>query len=112
MNFCGAASYRKQVPDFNDMYELYDPCTVMFFFRNKHIMIDLGTGNNNKISWAFNNKQEVRAVLNYDIYDKAVHCNSVLRHRTSALGGRNALQMFRFVLYFFAISSRRSCFVF
>ena len=42
------------------MYELYDPCTVMFFFRNKHIMIDLGTGNNNKISWAFNNKQEVR----------------------------------------------------
>lgn len=47
------------MPDFNDMYELYDPCTVMFFFRNKHIMIDLGTGNNNKISWAFNNKQEV-----------------------------------------------------
>ena len=23
------------------MYELYDPCTIMFFFRNKHIMIDL-----------------------------------------------------------------------
>ena len=40
------------------MYELYDPCTVMFFFRNKHIMIDLGTGNNNKINWAMNNKQE------------------------------------------------------
>lgn len=38
-----------QVPDFNKMYELYDPCTVMFFFRNKHIMIDLGTGNNNKM---------------------------------------------------------------
>ena len=55
------------------MYELYDPCTIMFFFRNKvctafntcvpraitlsadsdvclqHIMIDLGTGNNNKV---------------------------------------------------------------
>lgn len=30
-----------EVPDFNEMYELYDPCTVMFFFRNKHIMIDL-----------------------------------------------------------------------
>jgi hypothetical protein len=40
------------------MYELYDPCTVMFFFRNKHIMIDLGTGNNNKINWAMNDKQE------------------------------------------------------
>jgi len=23
------------VPDFNTMYELFDPCTVMFFFRNK-----------------------------------------------------------------------------
>lgn len=22
-----------EVPDFNKMYELYDPCTVMFFFR-------------------------------------------------------------------------------
>lgn len=31
-----------EVPDFNTMYELYDPCTVMFFFRNKHIMVDLG----------------------------------------------------------------------
>ena len=48
-----------EVPDFNTMYELYDPCTVMFFFRNKHIMIDLGTGNNNKINWAFNSKQEM-----------------------------------------------------
>jgi DIM1 family U5 snRNP protein len=33
-----------KVPDFNTMYELYDPVTVMFFFRNKHMMIDLGTG--------------------------------------------------------------------
>ena len=30
-----------EVPDFNVMYELYDDCTCMFFFRNKHIMIDL-----------------------------------------------------------------------
>jgi DIM1 family U5 snRNP protein len=22
-----------EVPDFNKMYELYDPCTVMFFYR-------------------------------------------------------------------------------
>lgn len=47
-----------KVPDFNKMYELYDPCTVMFFYRNKHIMIDLGTGNNNKINWAVTDKQE------------------------------------------------------
>uniref|UniRef100_A0A1I7RM50 Spliceosomal protein DIB1 n=1 Tax=Bursaphelenchus xylophilus TaxID=6326 RepID=A0A1I7RM50_BURXY len=32
-----------ETPDFNTMYELYDPCTIMFFFRNKHIMVDLGT---------------------------------------------------------------------
>ena len=24
-----------KVPDFNKMYELYDPMTVMFFYRNK-----------------------------------------------------------------------------
>ncbi|GJJ76254.1 U5 snRNP protein, DIM1 family [Entomortierella parvispora] len=47
------------VPDFNKMYELYDPCTTMFFFRNKHIMVDLGTGNNNKINWALESKQEL-----------------------------------------------------
>mmetsp|Transcript_1615 Transcript_1615/g.4071 ORF Transcript_1615/g.4071 Transcript_1615/m.4071 type:complete len:143 (+) Transcript_1615:237-665(+) len=47
-----------EVPDFNTMYELYDPSTVMFFFRNKHIMIDLGTGNNNKINWPMTDKQE------------------------------------------------------
>lgn len=47
-----------EVPDFNTMYELYDPCTTMFFFRNKHIMIDLGTGNNNKVNWAMTDKQE------------------------------------------------------
>ena len=31
-----------EVPDFKAMYELYDPCTVMFFFRNKHMMCDFG----------------------------------------------------------------------
>ena len=52
-----------EVPDFNTMYELYDPCTLMFFFRNKHIMIDLGTGNNNKINWAIPDKQEVIDII-------------------------------------------------
>ncbi len=48
-----------RTPDFNHMYELYDPCTTMFFYRNKHMMVDLGTGNNNKINWPLNNKQEI-----------------------------------------------------
>ncbi|CEM33806.1 unnamed protein product [Vitrella brassicaformis CCMP3155] len=52
-----------EVPDFNTMYELYDPVTVMFFYRNKHMMIDLGTGNNNKINWPMNNKQELTDII-------------------------------------------------
>lgn len=48
----------KEVFEFNVMYELYDPCTIMFFFRNSHIKVDLGTGNNNKINWALKDKQE------------------------------------------------------
>lgn len=52
-----------EVPDFNEMYELYDPCTLMFFYRNKHIMIDLGTGNNNKITWILHHKQELIDII-------------------------------------------------
>jgi len=52
-----------EVPDFNKMYELYDDVTVMFFYRNKHIMIDLGTGNNNKINWPLTNKQEIIDII-------------------------------------------------
>ena len=52
-----------EVPDFNTMYELYDPCTVMFFFRNKHILVDLGTGNNNKINFTIKDKQEMIDII-------------------------------------------------
>lgn len=49
----------EQVPDFNEMYELVDPCTVMFFYRNTHMMCDFGTGNNNKLNFLIDNKQEM-----------------------------------------------------
>lgn len=52
-----------EVPDFNAMYELYDPCSTMFFFRNKHIQVDLGTGNNNKIDWPLQDKQELIDII-------------------------------------------------
>jgi DIM1 family U5 snRNP protein len=29
----------------------------MFFYRNKHMMIDTGTGNNNKITWVLKDPQ-------------------------------------------------------
>ena len=52
-----------EVPEFTTLYELYDRCSVMFFFRNKHMMIDLGTGDNNKINWPMDNKQEMIDIL-------------------------------------------------
>ncbi|KAK4331794.1 Spliceosomal protein DIB1 [Rhodotorula toruloides] len=48
-----------QVPDFNKMYELYDACTTI----NKHIMIDLGTGNNNKINWSMASQDELIDII-------------------------------------------------
>ncbi|KAL6873003.1 mitosis protein DIM1 domain-containing protein [Trichoderma novae-zelandiae] len=52
-----------QVPDFNAMYELYDPCSILFFFRNKHMMCDFGTGNNNKLNWVLEDKQELIDII-------------------------------------------------
>ncbi|KAI4164833.1 MAG: hypothetical protein LQ342_001466 [Letrouitia transgressa] len=52
-----------QVPDFKQMYELYDTMTLMFFFRNKHMMCDFGTGNNNKLNWVLEDKQELIDIL-------------------------------------------------
>lgn len=48
-----------EVKDFTIMYELYDPCSVMFFYRNRHIMVDFGTGDNNKINWVIDDPQEM-----------------------------------------------------
>ena len=68
-----------EVGDFNTMYELWDPYCVMFFFRNKHMvsraqvkseilakcaqMIDLGTGNNNKVNFLIEDKQEMIDII-------------------------------------------------
>lgn len=47
-----------RVKGFNENYQLTDPCTVMFFFRDKHIMVDMGTGNNNKITFPITDSQD------------------------------------------------------
>lgn len=52
-----------EVPDFNQMYELYDPMTIMFFFRNKHMMCDFGTGNNNKLNFLLDEQQELIDII-------------------------------------------------
>lgn len=35
----------------------------MFFFRNKHIMCDFGTGDNNKLKWVLEDKQELIDII-------------------------------------------------
>lgn len=54
-----------KVPDFNQMYELdqnpLEPFTIMFFYRNKHMMCDFGTGNNNKLNFMIYDKQDPNA---------------------------------------------------
>lgn len=52
-----------EIKDFNQMYELYDVCTVMFFWRNKHMMCDFGTGNNNKLNFTIKDKQDLIDVV-------------------------------------------------
>jgi DIM1 family U5 snRNP protein len=47
-----------EVPYFNEMYELLDPCSVMFFFRNKIVQVDYGTGENNKMTFVMKTKKE------------------------------------------------------
>ena len=49
--------------DLTIVYELYDPMTIMFFWRNKHMMIDLGTGNNNKLNFVLEDKQELIDII-------------------------------------------------
>ena len=56
-----------KVPDFNQMYELdqnpLEPFTIMFFYRNKHMMCDFGTGNNNKLNFMIYDKQEMIDII-------------------------------------------------
>ena len=39
-----------EVPEFTFMYELYDPCTLMVFYRSKPLLIDAGHGPVRKIT--------------------------------------------------------------
>jgi len=51
------------VTEFNETFELYDSFAIMFFYRNKHIMIDTGSGNNNKIDWLIESKKELTRII-------------------------------------------------
>eukprot|EP00965_Chrysotila_dentata_P022185 734297-Pleurochrysis_carterae.AAC.11 len=53
----------------------------MLRVNTQHIMIDLGTGNNNKINWAIHDKQEVIDIIE-TVYRGARWFNLVERCRT------------------------------
>jgi DIM1 family U5 snRNP protein len=48
----------KKMTNFNRMYELFKKKCLVFFFKNKIIQIDLGSGNNNKIEKFYFNKND------------------------------------------------------
>lgn len=52
-----------EVPDFNEMYGLWDSINVMFFYRNQHMMCDFGTGDNNKLNFVVDDPQAMIDVL-------------------------------------------------
>lgn len=52
-----------EVPDFNEMYELWDPVAIMFFYKNQHIMCDFGTGENNKLTLVMTDPQKMIDIL-------------------------------------------------
>lgn len=74
-----------RVPDFDLLYELYDEVTLMVFWRGRHMMIDLGTGNNNKITWVLKEKQEL-----IDILEVTLFLTGVSRSCTKELGREKA----------------------
>eukprot|EP00792_Barthelona_sp_PAP020_P002377 TRINITY_DN13855_c0_g1_i1.p1 TRINITY_DN13855_c0_g1~~TRINITY_DN13855_c0_g1_i1.p1 ORF type:complete len:156 (+),score=34.22 TRINITY_DN13855_c0_g1_i1:41-469(+) len=53
----------REVPDFNLMYDLIDPFSLMFFYRNKHIMVDVGTGDNNRINFKISEPEDLIDII-------------------------------------------------
>merc|ERR1719316_1056814 len=52
-----------EVPDFNQDYELYDPCTLMFFCRGRHVELELGLGGKYKLTWPVGNPGELAEIV-------------------------------------------------
>ncbi|KNC50661.1 pre-mRNA splicing protein [Thecamonas trahens ATCC 50062] len=52
-----------EVPEFTVMYELVDSCTIMFFYRNRHILVDVSSGNNNKINFLIEDEDDLISII-------------------------------------------------
>ncbi|GKT26810.1 Dim1 family like protein [Aduncisulcus paluster] len=53
----------EEVSDFTEVYELYSTYNIMFFFRNKHIQVDCGSGDNTKIDFSITEEEEFIAIV-------------------------------------------------
>ncbi|CAJ1455164.1 unnamed protein product [Effrenium voratum] len=52
-----------QVHDFTQQYELYDPCTLMFFYKGRHLQLELGFGERYKITWPISEEKELITIV-------------------------------------------------
>ena len=51
------------VTEYNELYELNTPFSIMFFYEGRHVMLDLGTGDNNKINWVLNDPDDLKKII-------------------------------------------------
>lgn len=53
----------ESVDDFNEMYELHGDVHLMMFFCNKHVMVDMGSGQNNNIDFVVRDIEDVAILI-------------------------------------------------
>lgn len=64
------------VPEFTDVYELYDPCTLRCFFRNKPLYLDVGYGLDTRVTWGVQRSQDLADAVVQACRRKAQRNNS------------------------------------
>lgn len=54
-----------KVTEFDNMYELFadEPFALLFFYKNKHIKVDVATGNNNKVNFPIMDRDEAKQLF-------------------------------------------------
>eukprot|EP00760_Papus_ankaliazontas_P026017 PhM_4_TR2990/c0_g1_i1/m.14354/K12859/TXNL4A, DIB1; U5 snRNP protein, DIM1 family len=77
-----------QVTDFNEMYDLSDDLNVMFFYNNKHIQVDVGTGVNTRINFPIFDAQDMIDLVELVFRGGRKNKNKVESLRSFAEGGR------------------------
>lgn len=69
------------VADFNEMYELFGELHCMLFWQNRHIQVDVGSGQNNNIDFVVRDSEDVVAILELAYMAAKKGQGLVLAHR-------------------------------